>query len=206
MARYPNISRTIRINIMNELPSIDEAVMEGDARHAMDHLLRVEFYAGAVQNAAKSEEAGFPVFDDADFVRINIPGDVKSSYEAVVDLSHKRRFARQWAAYQAGQSQETTGMSLDKLPGMTLSLKASLVARGIITVEQLASLSDQLATGLMGIHELRRKAIALVEVAKGAEGKQFVQTELSKRDAQIEALKAQMAELLKPKVEVKKAA
>ena len=191
---------------MNELPSIDEAVMEGDARYAMDKLLRVEFYAGVALNGVKSEEAGRPIYDDADFVRINIPGDTKGSYEAVVDASHRGRFPRQWEAYKAGLSQETQGISLEKLPGMSRSLAASLRASNITTVEQLATLSDQLATGLPGIHELRRKAIALVELNKGAEGKQFVETELAKRDEEIAVMKAQLAALTAPKVEIKKAA
>ena len=191
---------------MNSLPSIDEAVMEGDARYALDKNLRVEFYAGVVKNEIKSAEAGRPIFDDADFVRINIPGDAKASYESRVELEHKRRFPAQWNAYLAGVSQDAEGMSLDKMPGMSLSLRASLRASNITTVEQLATLSDSLATGLHGIHELRRKAIAMVELNKGDEGKQFVTDELAKRDAEIAAMKEQLAALTAPKVENKKAA
>jgi hypothetical protein len=180
---------------MNELPSIDEAVMEGQPRYAMDRLLRVEFFAGVTPNLVKSEEAGRPIFDDADFVRINIPGDVRSSFEALADNEYKRRFQPQWQAYQKGLSQEAQGISLDKLPGMSMSVKASLAASNITTVEQLATLSDTLATGLHGIHELRRKAIALIEVNKGAEGKKYITDELSKRDAEIAELKAQMTKI-----------
>lgn len=187
---------------MTELPSIDEAVMEGDARHSMDKNLRVEFYAGVRQNEIKSAEAGRPIFDDADFVRINIPGDVKSSYVARVTAEHKMRFPMQWQAYLIGASQDQQGIPLEKLPGMSLSLAASLRASNITTIEQLATLSDSLATGLHGINELRRKAQAMVALAKGNEAKEFVNEELAKRDAEISELRAQMASLLESKAVV----
>jgi len=188
---------------MNELPSIDESVMEGDGRYAQDNKLIVKFYKYAIRNEPKSEEAGFNVFDEHDFIEISIPGDVKSTYTGRVSLEHRVRFKAQWAAYLAGSDQALTGTPLDKLPGMSVSLVATLNGLKITTVEQLAGLSDQLSTGIHGINELRRKASAYLAVAKG--------DVVKGNTDDIEVLKKQIADLtaqLKPAaaVEAKKAA
>ena len=38
----------------------------------------VEFYRDAIQNNFKSAEAGRPIFDEKDFVRIQTPGDTRT--------------------------------------------------------------------------------------------------------------------------------
>lgn len=185
---------------MSELPSIDDSVMEGDARYALDKNLKVRFYKYAVKNEVLSED-GPPVFNEIDFIEILIPGDVKSSYIGKVNAEHKHRFKRQWQAYLDGESQATLGIPLDKLPGLGVGQLASFNAMGITTVEQLAGLTDQLATGILGIQDLRRKAAAYLKVAAG----DLTQTNTD----DIETLKAQIAALtaqLAPKTESKKAA
>lgn len=180
-----------------ELSDYDgNAVMGGQERYAADSRLYVEFYRKAVYNKPKSDEAGRPIFDDADFVRITIPGDKYSNLEAKVDESHRRRFPKQWANYQAGQEQAQTGTPLEHWPQMTVGLVATLKAMKIYTVEQLAELSDANAAQLMGSHDLRRRAAAFLEAAKGEAANSHLAAELEKRDNEIATLKAQMEQLI----------
>jgi hypothetical protein len=179
------------------LPSYESGVMGGQERFAADSRLYVEFYRKAIHNTFKSQEQGRPVYDEKDCVKIMIPGDKYSSVDTPVTEEHRRRFPTQWAQYQAGQTQAVSGTPLEVWPQATISLVATLKAMNITTVEQLAALSDANAMHLMGSHDLRRRAIAFLEAAKGEAANTKLAAELEKRDLEIAALKEQMEQLLK---------
>jgi hypothetical protein len=178
------------------LPSYDTGVLGGQERYAADSRLYVEFYRKAVHNPFKSNEAGRPIYDEKDFVKIMIPGNKYGSVDTAVTMEHKQRFPQQWARYQAGQEQSAIGTPLEMWPQITVGLVATLKGAGIRTVEQLAELSDANAQGIMGNHDLRRRAKAFLEAAAGEAVNTKLEAELEKRDLEIAAMKEQIAGLL----------
>jgi hypothetical protein len=206
MARFPNIDRNIRIKVMDVLAGYEgAAVMGNDSRNAADNRLFVEFYRKAVENPFKSNEAGRPVFDEVDFVKITVPGDRYSNFESKVTEEHKKRFAGRWERYKAGLTQAVTGTPLEQWPQMTVGMVASLKAMNVHTVEQLAEMSDQYAQQIMGNHDLRRKAKLFLDAAAGEAVNNKLQSELDKRDVEINQLKEQMAQLLAGQQQAKSA-
>lgn len=192
---------------MDVLASYESAaVMGNDSRNAADNRLFVEFFRKAVPNPFKSNEAGRPVFDEVDFVRISVPGDRNSNYESKVTDEHKQRFAARWERYQAGLSQAVSGTPLEQWPQMSVGTVATLKAMNVHTVEQLAEMPDQFAQQIMGNHDLRKKAKLFLEAAAGEAVNNKLQSELEKRDSEIETLKAQMAQLLAGQAGAKQAA
>jgi hypothetical protein len=178
------------------LPGYESGILGGQERYAADSRLYVEFYRKAVHNPFKSAQEGRPIFDEKDFVKIMIPGDKYSSVDTQVTTQHQQRFPTQWARYQAGQEQATSGTPLESWPQMTVGMVASLKAVNISTVEQLAELSDANASQIMGNHDLRRRAKAFLEAAAGEAVNAKLEAELEKRDNEIETLKNQMAQLM----------
>lgn len=183
--------------MQNELSEFS-GVLDTDGRYDADNRLYVEFYVEAVRNAHKSAEEGRPIFDEVNFIKIQSPGDRLSSLVQKVNDLHKQRFPKQWAQFQNGQKQAVSGTPLEMWPQMTVGMVASLKAINITTVEQLADLSDSNSAGIMGNHELRRKAKNFLDAAAGEAVNTRLESELEKRDHEIELLKSQMAQLIAP--------
>jgi hypothetical protein len=98
-----------------------------------------------------------------------------------------------------------TGTPLEQWPQMTVGMVASLKAMNVHTVEQLAEMSDQYAQQIMGNHDLRRKAKLFLDAAAGEAVNNKLQSELDKRDIEINQLKEQMAQLLAGQQQAKSA-
>lgn len=157
-----------------------------------DKKLFVVFFREAVQSEFKTLEAGRPIFDDVDMIRIHTPG----SRDTVVGLAHhgyQERFPRQWAQYRAGIEQTTSGTPLNVLPWLTVSQVAEMHAMNIRSVEQLANMPDNTAQKFMNHHALKQQAAAFLEAAKGAAPMLKMQAELTARDEQIAELRTAMA-------------
>jgi hypothetical protein len=184
---------------MDILASYDEAaVMEtgNRARYAMDDRLVVTFYMKAVKNTFKSNEAGRPIFDEREFIRVIVPGDSRSVFEDLVTDEHRTRFADRYARFKRGVAQASTGTPLEVWPQMTVGLVAEMKAMNITTVEELAGLSDANAQKIMGNFDLRRRARAFLDAAAGDAANSKLAAELEKRDSEIAALKSQMEQLI----------
>jgi hypothetical protein len=175
----------------------DAAVMEDMPRHALDKKLLVKFYVKAVRNAFKSNEAGRPIFDELEYVRIITPGNQLSIVDTQATPREKARFADIYAKFKAGLGQARSGTPLEVWPQMTVGQVAELKAMNIETVEDLAGLDDNLAQKIMGNHDLRRRAQAFLDSAKNEAANSKLASELEKRDLQIAALQAQMEQMLK---------
>lgn len=191
---------------MSGLPTFDDASvqnMANQARFAMDSKLYVTFYVRAVMNNFQSSEQGRPIFDEKEYIRLIVPGDSKTTVDCPVTDEFRMRFPKQYDAFKRGLAQAVSGTPLEVWPQMTVGLVAELKAMNIQTVEQLAGLDDGRAQKIMGHFELRRRAQAFLDAAEGEASNNKLAAELSKRDAEIEALKAQMAEFMKPKVAAK---
>lgn len=152
-----------------------------------DKKLFVVFFREAVHSEFKSLEAGRPIFDDVDMIRIHTPG----SRDTLVNMVHQgyiNRFPKQWAQYKQGLEQTVSGTPLTQVPWLTKSQVAELMAMNIKSVEQLAGMPDNVAQKFMNHHALKQQATAYLEAAKGAAPLLKMQEELKKRDETIEEL------------------
>lgn len=173
---------------------------------AADGGLNVKFYLAAIENRAKSEAEGRPIFDEVEMVRIAVPAQV-DRVERLAHEGDKRRFPLQYAAFKSGKQDAETGTPLSAWPVITVSQVAELAARNVRTVEQLVAMADVDAAHFMGIRALQQRARDYLEAAKGSAHLTQMRAELESRDvalaaqkdvhdSEIAAMKADMARLL----------
>lgn len=167
-----------------------------ESRYAMDDKLYVEFLREPVMHPGKSREAGRAVYEERDFVRIHVPGDKTTVCVEPMHELNKLRFAQRYEKWKAGQAEAVIGTPLNALPGMTPAKVEEYKYFKIVTVEQLADANDQLGQKFMSFNEDKRRAKAFLEVAAGNAPIEKMNSELAKRDEEIETLKAQMAALM----------
>lgn len=161
----------------------------------------VEFYRDAVQNNFKSAEAGRPIFDEKDFVRIQTPGDTRTVIARVASDQDKQRFPRAWDAFSRGLEIAEQGTPLEEWPQVTRSQVKELKHVNITTVESLASVSDGNIQRLgPGYHQLRERAKQFLESADAdaaatewAREREAMQERIRLLEEANEALKAENA-------------
>ena len=160
----------------------------------------VEFYTEAVQNNFQSSQEGRPIYEDCVFVRIQTPGDTRTTINRKATDQDKSRFPKSWAAFEKGLEEVTEGTPLAQWPAVSTSQVKELQHVHVRTVEQLASLSDG---GIQkmgpGYQRLRSDAQNWLKAAQGDAASTEVMREnetLREQNAllteQIEALKAQL--------------
>jgi hypothetical protein len=169
--------------------------------------LHVEFFMDAVENKAKSREAGRPVYDDREMVRIRIAGDKLSSVVApahdqssVTNPHTQRRYTYAelhegpYEAFKKGQEYRGSGTPLEELTFLTAAIRKTLHGFNIYTAEALAALDGTPLQKLgMGGREWKDQAQAYLDRASGtADLSRFAQENADLR-AQLEALQEQMA-------------
>jgi hypothetical protein len=176
------------------------------------------FYSAPVEERAASRKEGRPIFRDCDMVKLRYVGDkTRELHAPVVDrfirgpegrwLTYSEVFADQYKAWKAGQDYTEAGTPLSEVPFLTEARRAELRALNVFSLEQLADLPDRAAKALgMGGTELMAKARAMVEKASGS----AVETRLAAENAalrtQMEAIQAQVAELMDTKTTAPKPA
>jgi uncharacterized protein YdaL len=175
-----------------------------------DERLFVKFYDGTKQDKAASEREGRPIFTTVPFIRILVPGDRNTIIDTFADENYKRRFPKQWASYQAKESQAITGTLLSEVPVVSRAQCEELEYFKVFTVEQLAEVSDNLASKIPSLQELKRKAQTYVDQAKDAALAQKLNEENAGLKNRISALESELARLsqmfdaaMKPQTEAK---
>src|SRR5712691_11596551 len=76
--------------------------------------LLVEFIPRLVPDEVQSRDAGEPVYTNVDFIRIKHLGEKDEILQPAND-AYKRRFAKQWTAYQEGKTLAPVGIALAAL-------------------------------------------------------------------------------------------
>lgn len=163
---------------------------------------QVRFWMDAYKNAEKSKEAGRPVFDTVPWCEIRVLGepDTVSGPVHKMQPDPRERFAAGWAKFQQDNASEgIVGTPLKAVPWLERGDVETLAYAGIKTLEALASVSDGAIGSIPGGIALRRKAAEMVKAAKDEAPLQRMSDEIAKRDEQIAALKAQVAEILEAK-------
>lgn len=165
----------------------------------------VRFYQREQLNNFKTKQEGRPIYYMADFVRIEIPGNQYTIIDTFASEYHKKTYPVQWARYQNEKKElgddSIEGTVLREWNLLTAAQAKELQHYRFYTVEQVANASDsQLAPIVMivgmGANAFRDKAKAYLARAKDSAIVDAQNEELRKRDAEIEALKSQMNELM----------
>jgi len=177
---------------------------DGTLRFRGDSSLFVTFYKRAKTNNFKSREAGAPVFEGVDYVKIVIPGEKENVIDRPIKPWDKHRFPRQWQAYQDKKEQAIDGTPLDVLFPDSPETVAALKANQIHTVQQLAAISDTAAGGIQFGGEHRQRAKKFLLAAESGKGFHALEAKQKEYDAAmkeqasiIDALKAQVEQLSK---------
>lgn len=160
---------------------------EDNQQAEADKKLLVIFYRGTEKSEYKSAEAGRPIFDEFDYVKILTPGS-KDTFTGDATLAMQERFPQQWARYKAGQSQEMSGTPLNNLAWLSMAQIAEFNAVGCHTVEHLVGMPDVLSQKFMGHHAIKQKAQQYLDAAASAAPLSKMQAELQKRDDEIAEL------------------
>jgi hypothetical protein len=168
---------------------------EQDQQAEADKKLFVVFYRSTEKNATKSVEAGRPIFDEMDLIKIISPGS-RDSFVGIATEEYQARFPTQWARYKNQQDQNMSGTPLNQLPWLGIGQIEELKAVNCHTVEQLVGMPDSISQKFMGHHAIKQRAEAYLNAAKDAAPMLKLQTELDKRDEQIAELQAQMKALI----------
>jgi hypothetical protein len=169
---------------------------EDSEQSEADKKLLVLFFRDTIKNESKSIDAGRPIFDEIDLVKIITPGS-RDSFIGDATPEYQARFAAQWSRYKAGKDQAlVSGTPLNQLPWMTSAQVAEFNAVGCHTVEQLVGMSDALSQKFMGHHQIKQKAQAYLDAAAGVAPTMKLQAELEKRDEMITQLQSQVDALV----------
>jgi hypothetical protein len=175
--------------------------------HGSDDKLIVSFYLEPVLQGHESEKAGRQIYKDMPFVWIRFPGDrtreirrkvdMKGSYETPPDPD---RWPRQWSAFQRQQADVHDGTPLEQWGPLSKSTALTFKGVNVHTVEQLASVPDNLLHNLgHGARALRDKAIAWLratadsaETMRLAADNQALKDDLKAKDDQIAELASRL--------------
>ena len=156
----------------------------------------VQFYTDAVELKAESEKQGRPIFQDFPHIRKMIPGDASNVVERVAKDHDIRMYPREWDIFQRQQASGAIGTPLEQWPQVTRAQVKEAKYFEVHTVEQMAELSDMSCQRMgMGFSELRNKARAYLEAAKGTAAETAQAAENKRLHDEIEALKAQLQDV-----------
>lgn len=167
---------------------------------AGDERLGIRFFVKAKQDPEASHREGRPIFKDVEYIQMMIPGDRNHVPVRPVAPADKIRFAKQYEHWKTTQSNEAlNGTPLEAWGILSLSQIEEYRYIGVRTIDQMADLRDDVCQRIPGTLELKRKAVAFMQMVKDEAPLRKVQAELDKRDEQIaaltEAVKAQADEL-----------
>lgn len=160
-----------------------------------DKGLLVTFSFKAIKNEAKTAAEGRAVFDNVEWIKIQIPGS-KDSAERKVTENDKRRFHTRYQEWKVAGEMPVDGIPLKEWPMVSASQIAEFAALNIHTVEQLSAVSDSHLANLgMGGRTLRDKAISYLAQAKDSSFAMRVAQENKTLKSELERTQALLAEL-----------
>lgn len=181
--------------------------MNGDFSH-----LAVEFFMSAKHNKRKSAEAGRPVYDDVEMVKIRIAGDPKSVLVAPANdqssardpqtnarLTYAQLHEGPYEAFKKGIEYRGSGTPLTDVTFLTAAQRKTLEGANVFTVEALAQLDGANLQKLgMGAREWKNQATAWLDKASGSADITKLAAENASLQQQIEALKAKIGMATSP--------
>lgn len=162
-----------------------------------DRNLRVTFFYDEIPDPKKTEEMGRPMFRSVEMCSIKIPGDKDNQIIGRADRmtpDPRRRFAAKYRDWKAGnESRQVEGTLLSQWGLITPAEAKSYAAVDILTVEQLAGLSDATCQEYRGSVADRQRARDWLDKARGLEPAAKARAENAALRAEIEALREAVA-------------
>lgn len=134
-----------------------------------------------------------PQYTKVAYVKVFLPGG--DTVDCKAEDKHKLEYARQWAAFEAGSDQATAGWPLEHCSFLDVAQVATYKALGIHTVEGLTEAPQTVLQKIMGAVEHQKQAVAILRAAKDAEPILKLTAEKDALAAEVNLLKAQVAEL-----------
>jgi hypothetical protein len=117
------------------------------------------FHTRAVEDRGETRRQGQPVTRELAHVEIIVPGAFRSVVIRPVSDEDKLRWPAAWEAYQAGRAGWVDGTEISKWPLITSDQARELQRCSVLSVEQVAAVSDgNLAALGLGARKLRERA------------------------------------------------
>lgn len=161
----------------------------------LDAQLPVRFEWFDEEDPEETKRCGYPRFKRIQILRTAIPGSKDERVDRVRE-EHKHRFPRAWAAFLAGEEGVVDGTPLKEFPGLTKDDISTLTHFHVLSVEQLASMSDEHVSNLgHGWRDRRNGAKAWLAARKSAQPVAELNAKLEEKDAQVAALMERLAAL-----------
>lgn len=153
------------------------------------------FFIEPVQDELASVQQGRPIFRNEERVEIVIPGDpTKCPVHRVTD-EHRNRWRQQYDAFKKGMEAPVEGTPLEEWPAVNRAQVMELRAIGILTVEQISTLSDTATQRVMGLSGLRARAQAYLDDASAIALTEQLSAENDGLRLEVSTLKRQVEEL-----------
>lgn len=181
----------------NDADATEYEARDARGRLRGDERLTVKFASAPVKSKPRSDEEGRPIYQDLTFISIKTPGDQYCVIETIATEAYFKRFPLDYQRFTEGQTNHAHGTPLAELPGLAASQIKELHGIDIQTIEVLAELGDELTKRYTGMATLKAKAGDYLKRVNDSGFAVKQQAELAKRDEQIAALQAQVAEILK---------
>jgi hypothetical protein len=152
----------------------------------------------------RHQGAGREVWKPADFIEIRIPMNLKEIRRRQVRESDKQKWPREWAAYQQTKTNPGFGTPLESLPFLTKAQVMEFKALGLKTAENVRDISDSDGQKYMGFQQLRRRVTDFLAAAEGNAPLATLRNEVTAKEAENNALKVQIQELIARSEKAKK--
>lgn len=173
--------------------------------------LHIEFYSGVREDKAKSRDAGRPIYEDVEMVKLipiadrgatelHAPAGDKYRFDRELQryVSYAEDFPRHYEAFKSGMEKQGSGTPIEELPFLTAARKAELKAMHIHTAEGLAGLEGPGLQNLgPGARAMKTQAQAYIDKAaenapmmKFAEENEDLRTQIAELQAQMAGMRA----------------
>ena len=126
------------------------------------------FFVEPVKNDATSKEAGRPIFDEVEIVRLLVAGDPYNQVTHPADSEYiQNRFPEEYRRWkEKKQERHISGTPLRQWPLLSPANVAEFEALNIFNVEGLSNIPETSIGKIMGMREWRAKAQAWLAAAK----------------------------------------
>lgn len=152
---------------MDDASFFRQALTEDQAK--FDAMLPVRFEWFDEEDPAESKKCGYARYRRIQILRTLIPGSKDERVDRVRE-EHKIRFPRAWAAFLAGEDGVVDGTPLKAFPGLTKDDISTAIHFHVLSVEQLAGMSDEHISNLgQGWRQKRDMAKNWIAAQKSAQ-------------------------------------
>lgn len=171
---------------MDDASLFRQAFTEDQAK--FDAHLPVRFEWFDEEDPTETKRCGFARYKRIQIIRTLIPGSKDERVDRVRE-EHKHRFPRAWAAFLAGEEGVVDGTPLKDFPGLTKDDISTAIHFHVLSVEQLASMSDEHVGNLgHGWRQRRDSAKTWLASRKASQPVAELQAQLDAERAEKEAI------------------